>query len=161
MRVNHYWEWLAIVFTMLTPIDYTFWGIQLMYNSKCLSQKNHVCPSNFEIHHDFNVFSTLLGQPWMGILNQLYHIFLVQLWLIPIDPTFLEQLKHPQEGMKTAPEMSAVYSSRSGAPEKPQMSPFHTGYYPQELSFRGFSFFFLDQDGWGVGEIIDLFSVRK
>jgi hypothetical protein len=159
--VNHYWEWLAIVFTMLTPIDYTFWGIQLMYNSKCLSQKKHVCPSNFEIHHDFNVFSTLLCQPWMGILNQLYHIFLVQLWLIPIDPTFLEQLKHPQEGMKTAPEMSAVYSSRSGAPEKPQMSPFHTGYYPQELSFRGFSFFFLDQDGWGVGEIIDLFSVRK
>ena len=58
-----------------------------------------------------------------------------------MSPRVLEQLK-PQEGMKTAPQMSAVYSSH-GAPEKPQMSPFHTGYYPQDLMKTvGFRVFF-------------------
>lgn len=53
------------------------------------------------------------------------------------DAKTIEQQKMQQQqyaaygadAMKTAPEMSAVYS---GAPEKPQMSPFHTG-YPQEM----------------------------
>lgn len=53
--------------------------------------------------------------------------------LLQQQQQYTQYAAYGTEGMKTAPEMSAVYSSRSGAPEKPQMSPFHTGYYPQEM----------------------------